>query len=563
MKKYRWQLLILFLTGLVVGTLLILEKRGGIGQSGTPQPVSGGVYTEALIGSLSRLNPLLDTSNQVDRDVDRLVFSGLVKFDSRGMPIPDLAESIRPSQDGTIYNVTLRDKLTWHDGEPLTTADIAFTVGLFQSGDGYISADLVAFWKEIKLVVLDDLHVQFILPEGDSFAPFQDYLAFGVLPNHLLGGKTIKEIADSGFNLEPVGSGPYQFSELTVENNVITGLTLKAFTKNSTAGPYLEEIHFRYYADAQSAYQAYIDKYVQGISEIPDEMLASALNNPALSVYTGRLPQISMVLFNLNDTGLPFFQDANIRKALLLGLNRQRLVNDLFNGQAIVANGVIFPDSWAYLDTLSTVEYDQDQAAMLLKEAGYVITGDENPVRMKEDVALRFVLSYPDDELHRKVAESIQTDWKKLSIDVVLEAVPVDIFVSDKLAPRAFQAALVDLNLSRTPDPDPYPFWDSGQATTGQNYSQWSNRLASDSIEQARVTMDFAERTRLYHNFQAIFAQELPSLPLYYPVYSYGVDSVIQGVSLGPLMDTSDRFDTVSNWFMTARRSQGTETPTP
>ena len=561
MKKYRWQLLILFLTGLVVGTLLILEKRGGIGQLGTPQPVSGGVYTEALIGTISRLNPLLDASNQPDRDIDRLIFSGLVKFDSRGMPEPDLAESIRPSQDGVIYNVTLRDELTWHDGEPLTTADVAFTVNLLQTGDGYISADLVDFWKEITVVVLDDLNMQFVLPE--AFAPFQDYLTFGILPNHLLAGKTIKEIADSTFNLEPVGSGPYQFSELSIENDVITGLTLKAFTKNSSSGPFLEEIHFRYYPDAQSAYQAYLDKYVQGISEIPDEMLASALNNPELSVYTGRLPQISMVMFNLNDAALPFFQDASIRRALLLGINRQRMVNELFGGQAIVAKGVIFPDSWAYLETLAPIDYDPDQAAMLLKEAGYVITGDENPVRMKEEIAMRFVLSYPDDELHRLVAESIQNDWKKLSIDVVLEPVPADIFISDKLTPRAFQSALVDLNLSRTPDPDPYPFWDSGQATTGQNYSQWSNRLASDSIEQARVTMDFSERVRLYHNFQAIFEQELPSLPLYYPVYNYGVDSVIQGVSLGPLMDTSDRFASVSSWYMTARRTQGTETPAP
>lgn len=561
MKKYRWQLLILFLTGLVVGTLLILEKRGGIGQLGTPQPVSGGVYTEALIGSLSRLNPLLDASNQVDRDVDRLIFSGLVKFDSRGMPEPDLAESIRPSQDGIIYNITLRDNLTWHDGEPVTTADIAFTVNLLQTGDEYLSSDLVVFWKEITFVVLDDLNMQFILPE--AFAPFQDYLAFGVLPNHLLAGKTIIEIAESSFNLEPVGTGPYQFSELTVENDVITGLTLKAFTDNSTNGPFLEEIHFRYYPDAQSAYQAYIDKYVQGISEIPDEMLGSALTTQELSVYTGRLPQISLVMFNLNDAALPFFQDASIRKALLLGLNRQRMVNEIFNGQAIVANGVIFPDSWAYLDSMTTVEYDLEKAGMLLKEAGYVITGDENPVRMKEDTALRFVLTYPDDDLHRVIAESIQNDWKKLSIDVLLEAVPADIFLSTKLAPRAFQAALVDLNLSRTPDPDPYPFWDSGQAETGQNYSQWSNRLASDSIEQARVTIDFAERIRLYHNFQAIFEAELPSLPLYYPVYNYGVDSVIQGVSLGPLMDTSGRFASVGQWYMTARRSQGTETATP
>lgn len=559
MKKYRWQLLILFLTGLVVGILLILEKRGGIGQVGTPQPVEGGVYTEALIGSLSRLNPLLDSTNQVDKDVDRLIFSGLVKFDSRGMPIPDLAESIRPSQDGIIYNVTLKPDLTWHDGESLTTADIVFTISLMQNGDGFIAPDLIAFWNEIKLVVIDDLNMQFILPE--AFAPFQDYLAFGVLPEHVLGGLSMAEVAESEFNVRPVGSGPYQFLELSIENDVISGLSLKSFDGFAGSGPFLEEINFRYYPDAQSAYQAYQDKYVQGISQIPPELIPSALNNNELSIYTGRLPKISMVMFNHNDPGVIFFQDANIRKALLLGLNRQKLVDRIFNGQAIVANGVIFPGNWAYLDSLVQVDYDPEQAALLLKEAGYVITGEENPVRMKEEIAFRFVLSYPDDELHRVVAESIQSDWQKLSIEVVLEPIPADLFLSDKLEPRAFQAALVNLNLSGTPDPDPYPFWDSGQATTGQNYSQWNNRLASDTIEQARVSVDFAERTRLYHNFQAIFAKELPALPLYYPVYNYGVDSIIQGVSLGPLMDTSDRFATITEWYMTARRTQATETP--
>ena len=560
MKKFRWQLLTLFLAGLVIGILLILEKRGGIGQMGTPQPVSGGVYTEALIGNLSRLNPLLDSTNQVDRDVDRLIFSGLVSFDSRGMPIPDLAESIRVSQDGIIYNVTLKPELTWHDGEPLTTADVAYTIDLIKNGEGYIASDLIAFWNEINLVVIDDQNMQFVLPE--AFSPFQDYLAFGVLPKHILNGNTIQQIAESEFNLQPVGSGPYKFSELTVEDDVITGLTLKKFENYAGSGPFLEEINFRYYPDAQTAYQAYLDKYVQGISEIPDSILPTALSNADLAIYTGRLPQISMVLFNLNDTGVIFFQDANIRKALLLGLNRQKLVNEIFNGQAIVANGVIFPESWAYLESQTQVTYDYEQAALLLKEAGYVVTGEENPVRMKESIALRFVLSYPDDELHRLVAESIQEDWKKLSVDVVLEPIPTDLFVSDKLETRAFQAALVDLNLSRTPDPDPYPFWDSGQATTGQNYSQWNNRLASDSIEEARVTTDFNERVRLYHNFQAIFAKELPSLPLYYPVYNYAVDSVIQGVSLGPLMDTSDRFATITGWYMTARRTQSTEAPT-
>ena len=108
MKKFRWQLLVLFLAGLIVGTLLILEKRGGLGITGTPQPVEGGIYTEAIIGQLSRLNPLLDSNNQADRDIDRLIFSGLVKFDSSGILIPDLAETILNSKDGLLYNIKLK-----------------------------------------------------------------------------------------------------------------------------------------------------------------------------------------------------------------------------------------------------------------------------------------------------------------------------------------------------------------------------------------------------------------------------------------------------------------------
>jgi peptide/nickel transport system substrate-binding protein len=129
----------------------------------------------------------------------------------------------------------------------------------------------------------------------------------------------------------------------------------------------------------------------------------------------------------------------------------------------------------------------------------------------------------------------------------------------ERLANREYQAALVDLNLAQYPDPDPYPFWDSIQATGGQNYSQWDDKIASEYLEEARITVDVGERARLYRNFQVIFTDELPSLPLYYPVYNYGVDRQIQGVRMGPLLDTSDRFATILQWFLVAR----VPTPTP
>jgi peptide/nickel transport system substrate-binding protein len=559
MKKFRWQLLILFVAGLIVGILLILEKRGGLGITSTPQPVEGGIYTEAIIGSLVRLNPLLDSANQADRDVDQLIFSGLVRFDSTGVPQPELAE-ITTSLDGLIYNVKLKESLTWHDGQPLTSADVIFTIDLIKNGKGFIPDDIIEMWKSIEAIQLDDQNLQFKLAE--PFAPFQDYLTFGILPKHILGRLTLTQILDSDFNLNPVGSGPFKFAAITVEGSTITGIKLEAFKEYSSGAPFIQEINFRYYPDAESAFKAYQDGFVQGISQIPSNLLQQALAQPDLSIYTGRLPQISMILLNLNDPEVPFFQDTAIRKALLTGINRQRIVKEYFNGQAILANSVILPGTWAYLDTLPTSEYDPEQAALALKESGYVVTGDENPVRMKEKQVLRFFLSFPDDELHLKIAESIQKDWQQLSIDVILDPIPPDVFLTEKLVPRAYQAALVDINLSRTPDPDPYPFWDLGQAETGQNYSQWNNRLASDSIEQARITIDLVERKRLYHNFQSLFASETPALPLYYPVYNYGVSNQIKGVSMGPLVDTSSRFATITKWFLTAKINQNTPTPT-
>lgn len=560
MKKYRWQLIILFLTGLVVGTLLFLERRGGFGEIGTPQPVEGGVYTEALIGNLERLNPLIDHINSPDRDVDRLIFSGLVKFDSLGLPENELAEKIGISQDGTLYNILLREDLKWHDGIDLTSKDIVFTIELMRAGDGIVPTDISQLWNSVEVIAFDDRNLQIKLPE--PYSPFMDYLAFGILPEHVFGKMNLQQIVNSSLNLQPVGSGPYMFSELLMDGNEISGVKLKVFEDYAGTAPFLQEIIFRYYPDSQSAFQAYKDGYVQGIGKITSDQLSDALADANLSVYTGRLPQISMIMFNLNDQSLPFLQDANIRKALFLGINRTGLINEVFNGQAIQANSVILEGTWAYNKNIPVVDYNVEEAAILLKQAGYVITGEENPVRKKDDQELTFRLSYPDDPVHQQVAEYLEQNWKKLGIYISLQPVSPDVFVSEKLVTRDFEVALVDLDLSQNPDPDPYPFWDLGQAANGQNYTQWSNRLASDSIEQARVTVDFQERMRLYHNFQAIFAEDLPALPLYSPVYNYAIDAQIQGVSMGPLFDTRDRLATITNWYLVARVSnQAPETP--
>ncbi len=562
MKKFRWQIVIILITGLIVGILLIKQQPVTI-RTVKPEPTTGGSYTEALVGSMKRLNPLLDAHNTVDQDVDRLLYSGLIRFDARGNPQADLAEKWGVSQDGTTYNFALRKNVYWHDGQPVTTADIIFTLGLLTKENSIVPDDLQAFWKDVQVNAIDDVTVQFRLPE--AFAPFLDYLSIGILPEHLLRGKTIEQIADAPFNLNPVGSGPYRFDHLLVENNTIIGVVLATNEKYYGKKPYIPQLVFRYFPDSNAAFQAYLKNEVQGINEVTQDILTQVLSDPNLAIYTARMPVLAMVLFNLKNNDVAFLQDVQMRQALYAGLNRQRLIDRVLNGQAILANGPLLPDTWAYSDNLDTFPYDQQKASALLKAAGYSVPAEGDQVLVKDEKPVSLQLSYPDGETYRAIAEGIKNDWEKLGVKVTLEALPYDQLISDRLDGRNYQAALVDLNLAHNPDPDPYPFWDQGQITApGQNYTQWDDKTVSEYLEQARISQDFSERVRLYRNFQTIFMKQLPALPLYYPVYTYAVDRQIQGISMGALFEPSDRFTTILNWYLEARRPQEPiSSPTP
>jgi peptide/nickel transport system substrate-binding protein len=456
-----------------------------------------------------------------------------------------------------MYNFDLKTNAVWHDGTPVTSEDVVFTVDLMRDPDSVLPEDLKEFWKSVEVIALSEKSLQFRLSE--PFSPFMDYLTFGVVPKHILSGLQYAEMVNSSFNLKPVGSGPYRFDQLIVEKGEIKGVILAANSNYYQKVPYIDQIAFRYFPTIQDAYLAYQEGNVQGLQEVSLEVLASILPDPNLSVYSGRKPEIAMLILNLNNSQVKFFQEKNVRQALLAGINRTRIVDQIFSGQALIANVPILPGTWAYYDGLTMVEYDQQKAIQMLKEAGYVLTEEAGSIREKNGLALTFELLYPNDPYHQAVAEFITADLAKIGVEVTLKAVEYDLLVLDHLQPLNYQAALVDLNFKRSPDPDPYPFWDMSQQTGGQNYSQWENRIVSEYLEQARVSIDLGEREKLYRNFQVIFSDELPALPLYYPIYNYAIDSDFQGIRMGPLFDASDRFFNITNWYLIAQAGQPAE----
>lgn len=554
MKKYRWQLLIILVTGLVVGVLLLLQQDS-IKQpvSSTPNPISGGIYTEALIGEFLRLNPFLDIYNQPDRDVDRLLFNSLVKFDASGLPLPDLAETWGISKDGTVYTFSLRPNLQWHDGTAITTKDVAFTISLLKSGNALIPQDLRNFWEEIQVNILSDSAIQFALPE--AFSPFLDYLTVEILPEHLLGNLGLDEMIDHPYNLAPIGSGPYKFDRLLVEDGQIIGVVLNAFDEYYEGRPFLDEIVFQYYETTEDAWVAYQNGEVEGLGNVSSDILMSVLSEADVNLFSAREPNLNIVFLNLENKAVSFFQEASFRRALMMAIDRQRIINNLFSGQAIIANGPIMPGNWAYYEEIEKINFDNEGARQILAASNMVEDEEQEGLITETGQALSFNLLIPDIEIYKEIGLMLQKDWSSIGVMVEIIVKPYEDVISD-LQSRNYEAALVDIELTGTPDPDPYPFWGQAQAQSGQNYSQWNNRSASEFLEQARINFDYSDRTRLYRNFQIIFQKEMPSLPLFYPVYNYAIKAKINNVSIGPLYDHSDRFNTVNTWYILAESQE-------
>ena len=548
MTRYiRWQILLILLGVVLVGILLTYLA---INYTTVLRPGHGGTYVEGIAGSPHYLNPLLSGYNDADRDICALVFSGLTRLNGRGEAEPDLARGWDVTLDGLSYTFYLRSNAYWHDGTPLTADDVVFTIGLLQDPDFPGPPDLgSALWRTVAVEKVDRRTVRFTLSE--PFAPFLDYTTVGILPAHLLGGVRAADLPAAEFNLSPVGSGPFQLEEIEVEAGTITAMVLEQFPRYYGARPYLDRIQFRFYPNYQAVLNAYEAGEVEGIARVTADDLPRARAFPSLNLFSAQIAEYGLVFLNLGRSDLPFFQEQEVRQALLYALNRQQIIDDALEGQALVAHSPLIPGTWAYNGDIPHYEYDLDTANELLNEAGWILPAGSDGVRRKEGQRLAFTLLTSNKPERIGVAQMLAEQWAAIGVTATVETASL-LEVGDRLENRDFEAALVHLRLPG--DPDPYPFWHETQVENGQNYAGFVHRRISEVIEQARITVNREKRQELYDEFQDIFAQEVPALLLYVPVYTYGVDERIHNVQIGPLMHPSDRFRTISEWWIVPRR---------
>ncbi len=552
-RHIRWQILLI-----VVGFVLIAVLLAYLGANYTTvlRPGPGGTYVEGLVGSPRYFNPLLSGYNEVDRDISSLMFSGLTRFNERGEVEPDLASrwelSVGASNVVT-YTFTLRSNAYWHDGTPVTADDVIFTIRLLQDPDFPGPPALGStLWRTVTVGRVDRRTVSFTLIE--PFAPFLDYTTVGILPAHVLEGITAADLFGSSFNHDPIGSGPFELEQIDVaEDGTVQSVVLHKFRRYHGSRPMLDRIQFRFYPNDQKALKAYQAQEIDGIGHVPVGSLDQAKGFPTLNLLSAQTAEYTSVLLNLRRSELGFAQDRAVRQALLYAVDRQRIIDEVLDGQAVLSHSPVLPNTWAYDSEAPRYEYDPEKAEDLLDDAGWERREIVDDWRRKGGKRLEFSLLTSSEPERQAVAEMLVEQWAAIGVTVTIRTAAAP-EVREALEARDFEAILVSIAVPG--DPDPYPFWHETQVESGQNYTGLAHRRISEVIEQARVVVGPGTDTRrdLYHEFQGLFATEVPALLLHIPVYTYAVDERIHNVQIGSLLHPSDRFRTIADWWMVPRR---------
>lgn len=522
-------------------------------------PKSGGEYTEGLIGQPQYVNPILAPANEIDMDLSRLIFSGLLKYDKNQKLVPDLASSWSLSKDKKTYTFILRKDVKWHDGENFKADDVVFTIESIQNPE-YKSPWQISF-QGIKVEKIDDHQIKFILKE--PFAPFLSLLTLGILPKHIWQEIEPSQANLAEANLKPIGTGLFYFKSLAKDKlGTIKSYILERnefpFIKGGQGvvfydqKPFLKRIIFKFYRDSVEAVFLLKNKKIQGISYLPREQKEELVSVKHLNYHPLYLPQYTAVFFNQKKA--PVLGDKGVRLALTHALDKEKIVKEVLGEEGEVIHGPFLAGGLGFNPKLRKYPFDLERANELLEKAGWKKTTEkEKVIRKKGNEILKFTLTAVDQEENRKVAEIIKEAWTKIGAQVDLQFVAAEDIRGEIIKPRDYQVLLYSIISGF--DPDPYPFWHSSQIEDpGLNITSFSFQEADRILEEARMTTDEKTRQEKYQHFQNILIEQIPAIFLYNPTYIYPQDKEIKGFDLKRIALPSDRFANVEEWFVKIKR---------
>ncbi len=492
-------------------------------------PTKGGVLKEGMVGSPRFVNPVLAISD-TDKAVAELVYGELV---------PNLAD-VAVSEDGLTYDVTLKEKVQFQNGIPVTTDDILFTIDKILNP--VIKSPKKANFEGVVIEKVSDKKVRFILKK--PYFPFLENLSLGILPKSVWKTITSEEFPFSDKNINPVGAGPYKISSVSKDaSGLPVGIVLKPFSKYQDGAPKIGEIDLSFFGSELDAVNAYKSGAINALGGLSGE---DALNLHSTNLISSIMPRIFGVFFNQNQASL--FANVEVRKALDLALDKKAITDEITKGFGVPLSGPTPLDVWQ--NSSSTMNRIQE-AKNILAKAGWKANKDgilEKKVG-KDTYIFRFSISTSDVPELKRTGEILRDTWNMLGGQVDLKVFGAGDLNQNVLRPRKYDALLfgevVGKNL------DLYPFWHSSERLDpGLNISLYTNIKADKLLDDERNAANKEAAALKLASFKEELAKDLPAIFLYAPKYIYAISPTVKNVFIPEFGNPSDRFLSVNNWYI-------------
>lgn len=510
-------------------------------------PAYGGEYIEGIVGQPTYINPLLSQSNDVDGDLSQIIYNGIMEYDGQGNLKPDLAESYDISEDKTTYTFHLKKNVTWHDGISFSAQDVLFTVNALS--DPSYKSPLRSNWQGIETNLIDDNTIEFRIK--NPYVGFLNNLTFGILPKHLWEAVQPENFHLAKMNMEPIGTGPYKYNPPVQKDSKNNILTYKLISNPTyfEGKPYISKITFNFYADEDSALDAYNQKEIMSISNLSSQKVSSIKTVRSTNIFKLNIPRYFSVFFNQTKS-VPLASD-EVREALSYATDRKEIIDKVLSGSGDVVYSPFTPGMLGYSENIDKREFNLDKANEILEKKDWK-KGDDG-IRSKNNVLLKINLVTTDwDELNQ-TAQILKSQWEKIGAIVEINTYSISDIQQNYIRPREYEALL--FGQVSGGDPDPYSFWHSTQKKDpGLNLSLSGTSDTDKLIEEGRMEFDKNKRSEIYADFQEKLNDEIPAVFLYSPKYIYPLNKSIEGINIETLIAPSERFSNINNWYIKTKR---------
>lgn len=424
---------------------------------------------------------------------------------------PILAESYEVAPDGLTYTFKLREGVLFHNGEELTAEDVKYTYE-FYSQEGNTIASRFLGMESVDAI--DRYTVQVNMAEINA-----SFLTnAGEVP--IVPAAYHAEVGSDIFRTQPIGTGAFRLREWRAAEFT----EIEAFPDHFRGAPGVEAIRLEVVPEPSVRYIALVtgDAHANVWPLLVEDSL-SFENDPDFRLV--RTTAGSVRFMPLNNER-PQFSDVRVRRAMLMALDRQRIIDDLWNGAAVISHSNLSPRNGFYHNpNVRQYEFDPAAARALLDEAGWVEGNDG--IRTRDGVRFSYTCTtITGDQARRPIAELSQVMLREVGIEMLLAEAPVA-SILEGLTNGTLESSLFNWTFGSTPEPDPSATLRTGG---GNNFNRYSNPEMDALIDQGLRTVDPEARRPIYYQIQELFAEEVPCLHLHFDDWMNVFSNRIQGL---------------------------------